>query len=65
MSLLVCNLQVQLSAKCIGEVGEELRLKDTVHQRVRLLSAHHEREPVILQVRCADGLDRSDRYRPL
>ena len=64
-NLLVGNFQVQLPPKGVGEVCEELGLEDAVHQRVWLLSAHHQREPVVFQVGCADGLDRSDRYRPL
>lgn len=51
------NLEVQRAAQSIGKVGEEFSLEHAAEQRVRFLSTNHQREPVILQVGSADGLD--------
>lgn len=61
----VADLQIQLSAQGSGKMGEELRLENTVHERIGLLCANDKGEPVVFQVRCADGFDSSNRYRSL
>lgn len=63
--LLVANLQVQLSTQGSGKMGKELRLEDTVHERVRLLCTDDNGKPVIFQVRGADRLDGPKWYRSL
>lgn len=45
-------------------MSEELRLEDTVEQRIGFLGADHEREPVIPQIGGAGGLDSPDWNRP-
>lgn len=51
------NLEVQRAAQSIGKVGEKFSLEHAIKKRVWFLSTDHQREPVILQVRSADGLD--------
>lgn len=63
--LLVSDLNVQLSMQRVREVGEKFRLEHAVHQGVRLLGTNDEREPVILEVGCADTLNGANGYRPL
>lgn len=59
------DLQVQLSTQGVGEVGEELGLENAVQEGIRLLRPNHQREPVVLQVGCADRLDSPDGHRSL
>lgn len=51
------DFQVQLAPKDGRQVGEKLGLENTTEERVRFLRANDNREPVILQVRCADVFD--------
>jgi hypothetical protein len=51
------NLKVQRAAQGIGKMGEKFSLEHAVKKRVGFLSTDHQREPVVLQVRSADGLD--------
>lgn len=44
-------------------MSEELCLEDAVDQRIRLLCADNQREPIVLQVGRADGFDGANRYR--
>lgn len=55
------NLEVQRAPQSVVEVGKELGLKHAVKKRIRFLSPDHQRKPVILQVRSADGLDSAKR----
>lgn len=42
-------------------MSKELGLEDAVHKWIWFLSTHDEREPVISEVRCADGFDGANR----
>lgn len=50
MDLRVTDLQVELPSKHSVEMCEEFGLKDAIEKRIRFLSTHNNREPVVLQI---------------
>jgi hypothetical protein len=60
------DLQVQLATQSVGEVSEEFRLENTTDERIGFLcGANDNGKPIILQVRRADILDRTNGDRSL